>query len=224
MGKMRLANELSFTELGLEQYLDRHKQFNAESKTTESDSESRAVPSSEQVLDASSYKDVSESFFRKPTNAAGEEITNLCNVRKADPAKYEALVGKHNAEMIQWESLVTKFFDDNGVDFLVTPCTVGPPPACLGSSADYKRAEKDGSIWKHHWGLTLGSPLIIADCLNALPIPSLALPTPAQHVNLSSGSPFNPLPAGVLIWGRPHQDKDLINLGLSLEQVLKRLG
>ena len=55
--------------------------------------------------------------------------------------------------------------------------------------------------------------------LNGLPIPSITLPTAARHYpdpELGGGA----LPAGVLLWARPQDDKKLIEVAMALEVAL----
>ena len=47
---------------------------------------------------------------------------------------------------------------------------------------------------------------------NTIPVPSIAIPTPARHAN--------GLPAGVLLWGRPAADSRLLAVAIALEKAL----
>ena len=75
---------------------------------------------------------------------------------------------------------------------------------------------KDFSKIASDFGIVLGPSSGIA-ALNELSIPSLAMPTKALHEENIEGAP---LPAGILLWGKPFEDKNLIEAGMALEVAL----
>merc|ERR1712232_1428866 len=134
-----------------------------------------------------------------------------------DP-EIQAKKAAHDEELRNWETAFNKYFDDNGVDWILTHCNTCVQPEAM-TKEEYRDAEMK-TLWMKNVGLAFGGPLIQFDALSAIPVPCLALPTPARHdegVDLKGG---DPLPVGVLIWGRPRSDKKLIQIGMALEQTL----
>lgn len=197
-GAFQHSKEVSFTELGMDDYLKSH---------------GNKPGSCDDVLNASSLPGIA-AFFQTPVNMKMEQLANLKKVREENEEEFKALKTTHDAELQAWTTAYAKYFEDNGIDVIMTPCSTVSQPAVL-SEGEYK-AKTVGELFKLHLGLTILAPPIQLDCLSALPVPSLALPTKAIH-EVDGGT----LPAGVLLWGKPNGDVDLIKIAMALEEAMK---
>ena len=137
--------------------------------------------------------------------------SNLIKKNDIPENEIEAAETKFKAELKEYEGKHTKFLSDNGLDFVITPVIHGPPP----KQHDVEEF-KDFSKIASDFGIVLGPSSGIA-ALNELSIPSLAMPTKALHEENIEGAP---LPAGILLWGKPFEDKNLIEAGMALEVAL----
>lgn len=194
------AKPVSFTELGFQQYVKEHE-----------DAWKEAGLELDAVLDQSE-KPAIKPYFKTPF--FGE--VNLSAVGEEERA---ALIAAHDAELRSWEEAYTKFFDEHGVDVVLTPCNTSVQPEAM-SAAAYKDAQlKD--LFGKHMGLTFLAPTIELDNLSACRVPCLALPTSARHEEGVDLKGAGPLPAGVLLWGRVDGDQKLLEVALALEVAMK---
>mmetsp|Transcript_85598 Transcript_85598/g.170918 ORF Transcript_85598/g.170918 Transcript_85598/m.170918 type:complete len:154 (-) Transcript_85598:119-580(-) len=146
----------------------------------------------------------------EPRMPGGVPMTNMLEKRGTD--EYTQIKDKFDKEVLAMKEQYTKYLDDAGVDVILTPCTVGPPVAAL-TQAEYS----DPATFIQLIMASIGSYAPIMG-LNGLPIPSITLPTAARHESALGGAP---LPAGVLLWARPGDDKKLLEVAMALEVALK---
>ena len=188
---------IDYREVGLDDYVKAHPTIG---KTTED------------ILAASEYPFI-RPFYQSPINGKREPLVNMKNAGTAEEAA--VLEEAFTAELAAHEAAFGKFFDDHGVDVIITPCTHGHPPR-VSTEAEYK----DGTATiKKHMMVVFGpsTPIMYGVSLQ---IPSLAMPTAARH-DPPEGHEGAAMPAGVLLWGRPGGDAKLIQVALALEAAMK---
>jgi Asp-tRNA(Asn)/Glu-tRNA(Gln) amidotransferase A subunit family amidase len=88
-------------------------------------------------------------------------------------------------------------FESVGIDFMLAPGLKEMP---------YLHSELNS------WG-NITNLLEYTNNVCQLAVPCIAIPTPIRHEN--------GLPAGVLVWGKPGQDKELLKFALELEKAIK---
>jgi len=192
-----LYNKVSYRSEGLDAYIKSHPKIN------------RTL---EEVCAKSFYPNV-ERFFQAPVMRNGEgqveEMTNMLPLKGTD--EYTATKEKYDAEVAAAAAAFNKYLDDAGVDVILTPCTSGPP-ASAKTAAEY--GDPASFVPLIMSSISSYSPI---SGLNGLPLPSITLPTSAQHEpELGSGK----LPAGVLLWAREKDDKKLVEVAMALEVAL----
>ena len=92
---------------------------------------------------------------------------------------------------------------NDALDAMLTPCLRMSPPSVVGPGAP---EDDPGRAFRRvDQGL-----VAITHNFCSIPVPSVALPTAARHA--PSG-----LPAGVLLWGAPREDRQVLSLAMGLE-------
>ena len=190
-----LYNKCSFRSEGLEDYIKSHPNMN---RTMDG------------VLAKSFYPAVKK-FFESPVMVGGG-VPMINMLEKKGMDEYGQVKEKFDRECTAMVEQFSKYLDDAGADVILTPCTSGPPAACM-TSAEHGDPSTFGP-------LIMGSKAKYAPLqgLNGLPIPSIALPTPAKHENPELGG--GPMPAGVLLCAKSNEDKKLIEVAMALEAAL----
>jgi len=189
--------EPSFRQEGLEKYLSSHEGLKGKSVA--------------EVLQSSFYPNIA-TFFLEPKATPSQPMINMSN---QSPDQYAALKATYDAQCTAWEAKYTSYFDAHAIDVILTPCcATEPAPARTPEEYDDPASFVPLIIES----LKVYKP--VGHGLNGLPIPSIALPTPATHSAPSLGGP--PMPAGVLLWGRPNGDKKLIEVAMALEKAMKQ--
>lgn len=186
--------KLSFRSEGLDAYIASHPNIG---RTTD------------EVVGKSFYPNVAR-FFNAPILPTGAPMTNMKEKKGTD--EYKELKEKYDKEVAAMAEAFAKYMDDAGVDVILSPCTTGPPSPAL-TSAEYSDPTTFG-------------PLIVGSIgkyapifgLNGVAIPSITIPTAARHENPELGG--GPMPAGILLWGKPKEDKKLIEVAMALEKAL----
>jgi len=188
-----IVNEVSFRQEGFDEYLKSHPSC----KLT-----------TEEVMEKSFYPNVKTVYMApKGRNASGPfDLTNM-STKSGD--EYKELKDKYDAQRGEWLKTWEKYFEDNKVDFILTPTTNGLP-APVETDEGYK--DFVACIMK---ALASYKPI---HGLNHLPIPSIALPTAARHEDPNGGPP---MPVGVCLWGKTGTDKKLIEAAMAFEAALK---
>ena len=194
------AQNLDFREHGFDAYLASH------GRDTTTD----------QVLEKSFYLPVIKPFFKQPT-WFGQSLVNVKSLPQGETR--DAAIATFEQEIAAAQARYEKFWDDNDVDFVLTPAIHGEPPKCL-SEDEYQDFRKAFGTFGMAMGKSSGSMLY-----NELPsAPSLAMPTPVVHhsaekVQEGEKDAGRPMPAGILLWSRPGGDKRLIAVGIALERA-----
>ena len=112
-------------------------------------------------------------------------------------------IGNNQPKLTEIEEAYARLFRDDALDAMLTPCLRMSPPSVVGPGAPendpgraFRRADQGLVAITHNF------------C--SIPVPSVALPTAARHA--ASG-----LPAGVLLWGAPREDRRVLSLAMGLE-------
>eukprot|EP00944_MAST-04C_sp_MAST-4C-sp1_P007728 g7728.t1 len=185
--------ELDFREQGLDNYLASHNECKL---------------STDEVLEKSFYSAVVKPFFKTPRSGSGP----LTNVKSIPDTEREAAVTKFREEIASHQAAYEKFFVDKDTDVIITPCIHNPPRKCL-SEEEYKDFKNAFATFGMATGPSAGSFLY-----NQLPsAPSLAFPTNVKYSDLDG----NTMACGLLLWGKPGNDKRLIQIAMALEDASK---
>jgi len=113
------------------------------------------------------------------------------------------LMRNNQPKLIEIEKAYAQLFRDDALDAMLTPCLRMPPPSVVGPGAP---EDDPGRAFRRvDQGL-----VAITHNFCSIPVPSVALPTAARHA--PSG-----LPAGVLLWGAPREDRQVLSLAMGLE-------
>jgi len=188
-----IVNEVSFRQEGFDEYLKSHPSC----KLT-----------TEEVMEKSFYPNV-KNFYMAPKGRNASGPFDLTNMSTKSGDEYKELKDKYDAQRGEWLKTWEKYFEDNKVDFILTPTTNGLP-APVETDEGYK--DFVACIMK---ALASYKPI---HGLNHLPIPSIALPTAARHEDPNGGPP---MPVGVCLWGKTGTDKKLIEAAMAFETALK---
>ena len=167
----------------------------------------------DEILDKSFYLPVIKPFYKQPT-WFGQPMVNVKSLPEGD--ERDAAVAAFEEEIADAQQRYAQFFCDNNVDFVLTPAIHGEPQKCL-SDEEYQDFRKAFGTFDMALGKSSGSMLY-----NQLPsAPSLAMPTPVVHRGTEAGEEEGgrPMPAGILLWSRPNEDKRLIAVGMALERA-----
>jgi len=162
-----------------------------------------------EVIDKSFYPSVKR-FFAAPIQLGKGAMINMRE--KQGTEEYGQLKVRYDKEVAAMAEQFTKYLDNADVDVILTPCTVGLPSA-VKTAAEYHDPTSFGPLIM----ASLGNFLPLYG-LNGVPIPSITLPTAARHENPELGG--GPMPAGVLLWARPKDDKKLVEVAMALEAAL----
>ena len=137
-------------------------------------------------------------------------------------AEWEPLL----ADKAALEAALEAYMTENGIAFLLTPICVAPPfrnasgPRSFAAMEAACAAAKDSG----NFGARVGTffPLYMPNEIAPiklkmldLDVPSITIPTAARH-SVEGAT----LPAGILIWGKPRSDRQLLALGMALEKKL----
>ena len=195
-----LVDKLSFRSEGLGDYIASHQGEGVANK----------FPLTLPEVTAKSFYPNVKKFFDAPVMPGAVPMINILEKKGTD--EYTELKTKYEAEVQSMADQFTRYFDDNGVDVILSPCTSGPPNAAMtmaehGDPASFMPLIM-GSLAKY-------APIF---GLNAVPIPSITMPTTAKHENPELGG--GPMPAGILLWARPKDDKKLLEVAMALEVAL----
>jgi indoleacetamide hydrolase len=163
-----------------------------------------------EVIEKSFWKGTIHAFFNLLGPFGKYSGSDLIKVNDIPESEREAAEAKFAEELKEYEAKYSKFLADNGLDFMITPTIHGPPPKQRTTEEfqDFKNIRSD-------FGVVVGPSSGIA-ALNELSIPSLAMPTKAVHEGIEGPA----LTAGFLLYGKPWEDKKLIEVGMALESRL----
>ena len=166
--------------------------------------------SAEEVIDRSFWKGTINSFFNLIGPFGRYLGSDLIKVKDIPEDELEAAEARFNFELKAYEQKYVQFLDDNSLDFVITPVIHGIP-ARQRSTEEFQEFRNVAGDFSSVFGPSSG-----VSALNELSIPSLAMPTKATHEGIEG----TPLTAGFLLYGKPHEDKRLIEVGMSLELAL----
>lgn len=193
------SSELSHHALALDEYLASH-------------------PSSgltrDGVLGASFHRGV-EAFFTDASAWTPPGTTRVM-LHELPANERDALLATRDDELRAMEAAYSRYFEAHACDVMVTPAFAGPPAKCL-TDAEYRAFPDQLSMLLQGGGRPMMAYVM---AFTTLRVPCLALPTPARHEGLDIPGP--PPPAGLLLWGRPHDDKKLLKVGIALEAAMKQ--
>ena len=160
-----------------------------------------------------------------PMGLSGDEGKDLAGLSEEE---FAAKITPHMEEVAELETAFASYMADNGVSFLLTPMTTSP---CYNNkSGDMKfdkleaamKIAKESGDFKQMVGAFL--PLYMPRELGSvkfklldLDVPSITVKTSARHVVGDAR-----LPAGVLLWGAPRGDRELLGLAMALEAELAK--
>ena len=192
------TKEIKFKEIGKdflhENDLDFREQGLDEYLASHSET---CTTTTDEVLAKSFYKLI-EGYYKEPKSHTGK-LVNAKSSTKEDIIKFQQ-------ELAVFNSKYEKFFADHNVDVVLTPVCHGTPPLCL-SNEEYQSSSNAFKTFSMAVGPSAGACLF-----NNLSAPSLAMPTPAMHKEIG-------MPAGILLWGKPNDDRRLIQIGIALENA-----
>lgn len=163
------------------------------------------VLSTDEVLEKAFYAPVLKPFFKTPKG--------LTNVKSIPDTEREAAVTTYREEIAAHQAAYEKFFLDNDAEVIITPCIHNAPQKCL-SEEEYQDFKKAFATFSMAMGASAGCALY-----NQLPsAPSLAFPTKIKYSGLNG----NAMACGLLLWGKPGNDKRLIQIGIALEDAYNK--
>ena len=186
---------ISYREEGLHNYCMKHEGF--------------LTKTADEILEGCFYPEV-RGFFKNPVHRGGPQINML---HKAGTDEYNQLQEDYNKAIEEWEQIYCNFFESLGAEVLLTPCLSGlPEQVDMTVPAEEQYADFSKTVASL---ISCYRPLF---GLNALRVPTLAMPTKARSSVVGASGPA--LPAGVLLWAKPGQDRRLIEIAMALELAM----
>lgn len=158
------------------------------------------------------------------TSPQGQELCDL------DDAAYEERLKPFRNEAMEMTQSIKDYFTSSGISAILVPVGCRPPPNCYSGDLSYATLESEilqaskagdrDALHKASRKLRrlIGFSTTLFNWLD-FPVPSIVLRTPATHKCEGDVK----IPTGVMLYGLPNSDRELLALAWALERSIDSL-